>query len=146
MQVNLLRYKESAPAAYANDWVTDILINKDNMYQLMKCGRARWKIENETFNTLKNHGYHFEHNYGHGYKNLSIVLCYLMFIAFAIDQVQEYCGYHFKRYAELMYARRALWERLRAAFIMLKFDDWESLYMFLYDKYSKLKQPKLDTS
>ena len=29
-------------------------------------GRARWKIENETFNTLKNQGYNFEHNYGHG--------------------------------------------------------------------------------
>nr|WP_198246747.1 hypothetical protein [methane-oxidizing endosymbiont of Gigantopelta aegis] len=23
--------------------------------------RARWRIENETFNTLKNQGYHFEH-------------------------------------------------------------------------------------
>jgi hypothetical protein len=24
----------------------------------MRGGRARWKIENETFNTLKNQGYH----------------------------------------------------------------------------------------
>ena len=35
--------------------------------------RARWKIENETFNTLKNQGYHFEHNYGHGEQHLSVV-------------------------------------------------------------------------
>jgi hypothetical protein len=30
----------------------------------MSGGRARWKIENETFNTLKNQGYQFEHNFG----------------------------------------------------------------------------------
>ena len=30
----------------------------------MRAGRCRWKIENETFNTLKNQGYNFEHNYG----------------------------------------------------------------------------------
>jgi hypothetical protein len=36
-------------------------------------GRARWRIENETFNMLKNQGYHFEHNYGHGYQPLSSV-------------------------------------------------------------------------
>jgi hypothetical protein len=28
---------------------------------LVKGGRARWKIENEAFNTLKNQGYHLEH-------------------------------------------------------------------------------------
>jgi hypothetical protein len=36
---------------------------------VMRGGRARWKIENETFNTLKNQGYNFEHNYGHGKKS-----------------------------------------------------------------------------
>ena len=40
----------------------------------MKAGRSRWKIENETFNTLKNLGYHFEHNYGHGEDHLAVLL------------------------------------------------------------------------
>ena len=35
-------------------------------------GRSRWKIENETFNTLKNQGYQFEHNYGHGHQNVAV--------------------------------------------------------------------------
>ena len=35
-------------------WVTNIKITENNIYQLMKGGRSRWKIENETFNTLKN--------------------------------------------------------------------------------------------
>ena len=30
-----------------------------------------WKIENEGFNTLKNHGYHLKHNFGHGQQHLS---------------------------------------------------------------------------
>jgi hypothetical protein len=54
----------------------------------MRGGRARWKIENETFNTLKNQGYEFEHNYGHGYKNLSVNLAFLMMLAFLVDQAQ----------------------------------------------------------
>jgi hypothetical protein len=36
-------------------------------------GRARWKIENETFNTLKNQGYQIEQSYGHGKQYLSII-------------------------------------------------------------------------
>ena len=32
----------------------------------MRAGRARFQIENETFNTLKTQEYHLEHNYGHG--------------------------------------------------------------------------------
>ena len=48
-------------------WVTDLRVNKGTVYQIMRGGRARWRIENETFNTLKNQGYHFEHNYGHGH-------------------------------------------------------------------------------
>ena len=32
----------------------------------MQGGRSRWKIENETFNTLKNQDYHLAHNFGHG--------------------------------------------------------------------------------
>jgi len=45
-------------------WVTDLRVSKRNVFHLMRGGRARWKIENETFNTLKNQGYNFEHNYG----------------------------------------------------------------------------------
>ena len=42
----------------------------------MKKGRSRWKVKNETLNTLENQGYNFEHNYGHGkisFNNFSYV-------------------------------------------------------------------------
>jgi hypothetical protein len=70
-------------------WVTDFEINGNNIMQLMRGGRARWKIENETFNTLKNQGYEFEHNFGHGDKNLSAVFGYLMFLSFLFDQISQ---------------------------------------------------------
>jgi hypothetical protein len=33
--------------------------------------RARWKIENESFNTLKNQGYHLEHNFGYAARGIT---------------------------------------------------------------------------
>jgi hypothetical protein len=59
-------------------WVTDLRVNKGTVYQLMRGGRARWRIDNETCNTLKNQGDHFEHNFGHGYQPLSVVFAGLM--------------------------------------------------------------------
>ena len=49
---------------YHNSWVSDITVSENNVRELVQGGRARWKIENETFNTLKNQGYHIEHNFG----------------------------------------------------------------------------------
>ena len=62
----------------------------------MQGGRTRWHIENDTFNTLKNQGYQFDHNFGHGKQNLSVVLAFLMFTAFLIDQIQEFACKHFQ--------------------------------------------------
>ena len=59
---------------YRNSFVTNLDVNAANVAELTDCGRARWKIENETFNVLKTKGYHLEHNFGHGKKNLSAVL------------------------------------------------------------------------
>ena len=52
-------------------WITDLELKESNVASIAKGGRARWRIENETFNTLKNQGYQFEHNFGHGEKHLS---------------------------------------------------------------------------
>ena len=68
----------------------------------MQAGRARWRIENETFNTLKNQGYHFEHNFGHGYQHLTTVLMHLMLLAFLMDQIQPRCGGLFQRSSALL--------------------------------------------
>ncbi len=70
-------------------WITSFHITSDNVEHLTQGGRARWKIENETFNTLKTQGYHFEHNFGHGHQHLNTVFAHLMMLAFLIDQIQQ---------------------------------------------------------
>jgi hypothetical protein len=95
-------------------WVTDLRVNKGTVYQLMRGGRARWRIENETFNTLKNQGYPFEHTYGPGYQQLSVVLAMLMMLAFLVDQVQQLCCPLFQAVWATLGSKRRLWERMRA--------------------------------
>jgi len=97
-------------------WITDWSLTADNVYAVMRGGRARWKIENETFNTLKNQGYHLEHNYGHGEHNLSVVLALLMMLAFLVDQTQQLCCPVFQAAWRKKGTKRHLWEEMRTFF------------------------------
>jgi len=112
-------------------WVTDILVTPDNVYSLARGGRARWNIENETFNTLKNQGYQFEHNFGHGYKHLSHVFGLLMFLAFLIDQTQQRCCGLFRSALEKMKRKRYFWERLRSVFAEFYIESWVELFEWI---------------
>jgi len=114
-------------------WVTDLRVNKGTVYQIMRGGRARWRIENETFNTLKNQGYHFEHNYGHGYQHLSVVFAVLMMLAFCVDQVQQLCCPLFQAVWAKLGSKRRLWERMRALFYDYALDSmWHLFEALLY--------------
>ena len=115
--VNFLEYWEIRGDAVQHFcWVTDLRVTKRTAYPLMRGGRARWKIENETFNTLKNQGYHFEHNYGHGQQNLSVVFAVLMMLAFLVDQTQQLCCPLFRAVWAKLGSKRRLWEELRVMF------------------------------
>src|SRR5271166_2976841 len=72
---------------YRNSFITDLPVGRENVVELAACGRARWKIENETFNVLKNKGYNLEHSFGHGKQNLAAILVALNLLAFAIHTV-----------------------------------------------------------
>ncbi|MCP4256249.1 MAG: transposase [bacterium] len=109
-------------------WITDIPLTQDNVEAIMRAGRARWKIENETFNTLKNQGYHLEHNYGHGKKHLSTVFATLTVLAFLVDQVQELSCRLFQAARARFRSRTSLWERLRALFTDFFIPDWKTLW------------------
>ncbi len=92
--VNYLEYTETkGDRKYHISWVTNINLDQDNVHSVMRAGRFVRKIENETFNTLKNQGYNLEHNYGHGKQYLAkTVLATLMFLHFLIDQVRLACS------------------------------------------------------
>jgi len=127
--VNFIEYWEIAPDGTKHfSWVTDFTVTKKNAYQIMRGGRTRWKIENETFNTLKNQGYHFEHNYGLGEKNLSLVFAMLMMLAFLVDQTQQLSCKLFQAVWTKLRSKRALWERMRSLFKEFAFESMQMLY------------------
>lgn len=122
--VNFLEYWEIGSKNERHfTWITDFTISQDNVYKIMRGGRARWKVENETFNTLKNQSYHFEHNFGHGENNLSVVFAMLMMLAFAVDQVQQLACQLFEAAWHKCRSKRALWEKMRALFYSYEFDS-----------------------
>jgi hypothetical protein len=133
VKVNILEYRVTDPKGKELNfsWVTNILISKENALKIAVGGRARWKIENETFNTLKNLGYNFEHNYGHGKKYLSTIFCMLMMLSFLIDQIQEICCSLFKRSKKRAGTYRNLWEEMRTLFKYVKLSSWENFYQLL---------------
>jgi hypothetical protein len=138
VQVNFIEYWEhSAGKVQHFSWVTDLRVNKRNVYRLMRGGRARWKIENETFNTLKNQGYHFEHNYGHGTKHLSVVFAMLMTLAFLGDQTQQLCCALFQAVWAKLGSKRMLWERMRALFYDYAFASMRQLFEALLYGFKK---------
>src|SRR2546421_8732174 len=127
-------------------WVTDLRVNKGTVYQLMRGGRARWRIENETFNTLKNQGYHFEHNFGHGYQHLSVVFAVLMMLAFLADQVQQLCCPLFQAVWAKLGSKRRLWERMRALFYDYALESMRHLFEALLYGWQKMAPLLVDSS
>ncbi len=138
VRVNFIEYWERGPEQVQHfSWVTDLRVSKRNVYKLMRGGRARWKIENETFNTLKNQGYHFEHNYGHGEQNLSVVFAMLMMLAFLVDQTQQLCCALFRAVWTKFGSKRLLWERMRALFYDYRLHSMRELLEALYVGFAK---------
>src|SRR5213078_4346756 len=138
VRVNFIEYWEIGHNKVQHfSWVTDLRVSKRNVYQLMRGGRARWKIENETFNTLKNQGYHFEHNYGHGEQHLAVVFAMMMMLAFLVDQVQQLCGALFRAVWAKLGRKRLLWERMRALFYDYRLESMRELLEALFYGFEK---------
>jgi len=127
--INFLEYWEITPGKTQHfSWVTDFTVTKGNAHEIMRGGRARWKVENETFNTLKNQGYHFGHNYGLGKKNLSVVFAMLMMLAFLVDQTQQLCCPLFRATWHKLGSKRELWDQMRSFFRAFAFRSMRMLY------------------
>lgn len=137
VKVNLL-YCKLKPAGQPEkvfSWVTNIPITKTNLKDIIDMGRSRWKIENEVFNTLKNQDYNFEHNFGHGEKNLATNFAYLMMLAFTIDQIQQRCSRYFRSLHRGLKTRVKIWEATRSIFNMIPCEGMEHLQANLLKMY-----------
>ena len=130
MTVNWLMIEISNPAGkltHRNSFITDLPVNRATVAELAACGAARWKIENESFNTLKNQGYHLEHNFGHGRQNLAAVLTTLNLLAFACHTVCALAIPLWQQATEAIGTRKRFFEHLRSITVFLVFPGWEEL-------------------
>lgn len=133
IRVNFLFYEQHHKNGKMKrfSWVTSIKLRKSNVCEVMKGGRSRWKIENETFNTLKNQGYHFEHNYGHGHNHLCNIMAQLMLMAFLIDQIVQTFNRTFNKVLNKASSKIRLWEHFRAVYITHYINSFKELFDIL---------------
>jgi hypothetical protein len=122
-------FNQDGKLTYHNSWVTDIEVNKDNIELLVSGARSRWKIENEGFNTLKNQGYHLEHNFGHGQQFLSEAFFLLNLLAFFTHQILDLVDELYQRVRAGFSARVEFWAAIRATFRILLFESWDQVLL-----------------
>jgi hypothetical protein len=130
MMVNWLMIEIIDPlgrVTHCNSFVTDMPVNRGTVVELAACGGARWKIENESFNTLKNQGYNLEHNFGHGSQNLSAVLTTLNLLAFACHTICALAMPLWRAATEAIGTRKRFFEHLRSITVFLVFPGWEDV-------------------
>ncbi len=125
--------------------VTDIPMDESNLMKLMRVGRARWKMENETFNTLKNQGCGLEHHCGHGNRHLSTVLMRLLMLAFPVDQTQLRCCAVFNAAQRAVYNRAEPWRKMRGLCGLFLADSRKTLYPGIAQGYRTSPLPPLPT-
>jgi hypothetical protein len=123
--------KGERDVTYRNSWVTDFELNSQNIVDLVKAGRCRWKVENECFNTLKNQGYYIEHNYGHGNQHLSFNFLLLTLFAFYCHQIAELTDGLYQAIRKKCGSKRELWETVRSYIKIHVFDSMQMLFEFV---------------
>jgi hypothetical protein len=115
-------------------WATDHPVTAETVPKIVASGRSRWKVENEGFNVLKNQGYHFEHNYGHGQQQLSSVLLTLLLLAFLCHTALGLSCKTYQAVRRELGARRTFFNDLRALSRYFYFSDWQCLLTFMYQQ------------
>jgi hypothetical protein len=117
----------SGKRTYYNSFVTDLPVNAATVAELAACGRARWKIENETFNVLKTNGYNLEHNFGHGKRTLASVFLTLNLLAFAFHTAAYLAMLAWQQAVTACGATYRFFENLRTITNYVVFADWSHL-------------------
>ena len=149
VRVNVLDFHETLPgrADRAFSWVTDLHIDESSVNRVMRAARAQWRLESDImkmlkipdfaerfgpdfdpwweFELMREIGYDFECNLGHGDLNPSCVHACLALLAFLIDPVQEQSCPLF-RFATDRYPRK-WWMRngMQSTFHSVDRDTWD---------------------
>ena len=85
-------------------------------------------MHSESFNVLKNNGYHLEHNFGHhGKQNLAMLFAAINLLAFAMHTVCDGLESLWVKAREAKRARKRFFEHIRTMTAYLVFPDWKTL-------------------
>jgi hypothetical protein len=136
----IITKNESGKVVYKNAFATNFEITENNVIEIVTDGRARWKIENENNNVLKTKGYHLEHNFGHGKKNLSALLMTFNLLAFLFHTVLDLMDEKYKLIRKTLPTRKTFFQDIRALTRYIWFDSWNQLMIFML-RGLKLKIP-----
>ncbi len=116
---------------YLNSFVTDIKITDENIVEIAKAGRSRWKIENENNNILKTKGYHLEHNFGHGKMYLSEFLFTFNLLAYLVHTTLLVCDKEYKILYEMSSSREVFFQDIKSITKYLYFPSWDIMLNFM---------------
>lgn len=122
--------REDGQVVYRNAFATNHTIDAGNVAEIVRAGRARWKVENENNNTLKTKGYHLTHNFGHGKQHLAAHLATLNLLAFLFHTVLDLYDVSYRRIRQCL-PRKTFFDDVRALTRYLCFDSWEDLLAFM---------------
>ena len=120
--------------SYCNSWITNKTITDKNVAHLAECGRARWKIENEHNNVLKNRGYNLEHNFGHGNEHAADIFFLLNLLSLQFHTILEYCDLEYQLTYSTFYVRVAFFESLRVLIRRRYFSSWVEFLRYVRGK------------
>ena len=133
LQVNwceLTTTRDDGKVAYHNAFATNHPITAANVAEIVRAGRARWKVENENNNTLKTKGYNLTHNFGHGKQHLSSLLATLNLLAFLFHTLLDLLDSSYRTLREFL-PRKVFFDDLRALTRYMCFESWQALMAFM---------------
>jgi hypothetical protein len=117
---------ETGKTTYDGAFVTSLPITADSVVEVAACARARWKIENESFNVLKNNGYNLAHNFGHGKKHLARMFAAMNLLAFAFHTACDCLEPLWQQAREAIGTRKRFFQDLHTITAYVLFPSWHS--------------------
>ncbi len=122
---------DAGKVTYHNTWITDLPVDETTVEAMVQAARTRWKIENETINTLKTKGYHLEHNFGHGKQHLANLLLSMNLLSFLFHTILEFADARYRLIRQTLARRTTFFEDVRALTRYLCFENWTAMLQFM---------------
>ena len=116
---------------FYNSYITNFIISDSNVQDIVQDGRSRWSVENGNYNVLKNHGYHGEHNFGHGNNHLASFLFSLNLLAFVFHTILEMTDFTYQNALKRRVTYKNLFQHLQSITEWMVFDSWDIVFALI---------------